>query len=86
MVITLVDNTVIEKDLTDFIREAQSNPAIPAKDRLPLNPAADHPVFQGLLQFTLQNGVETPNTRSRDYFSFICPSQLKTVEIIFSQS
>jgi len=86
MIITLVDNTVIEKDLIDFIREAQSNPKIDPKDRLPLNAPADHAVFQGLMQFTIQNGIEIPKTRSQFYFGFLCPTQLKTVEIIFSQS
>lgn len=86
MVVTLVNGQIIQKDLADFIREAQTNTAIPVKDRLPVNAPADHNVFQGLVQFTLINGIESPGTRSKDYFSFIAPSQIKTVEIIFSQS
>ncbi len=86
MIITLVDGQVIQKDLTDFIREAQSNPKIPAHSRLSFNAPADHDIFQGLVQFTLQNGFEIQGTRSANYFAFISPSQIKTVEIIFAQS
>lgn len=85
MIITLVTGQVIEKDLIDFIKNAQSDPRIQSHDRLPLNAPADHPVFQGLMQFTLTNGLEEPGTRSNKYFGFIAPSQIKSVAIVFSE-
>lgn len=86
MVITLMDGTVIHKDLSDFIKNAQSDPRISANDRLPINAPADHPVFQGLIQFTVMNGFEEHATRSNVYFSWVGPANIKTIEIMFAQS
>lgn len=86
MVLTLINDQVVQKDLSDFIKNAQSDPRISANDRLPINAPADHPVFQGLVQFTAINGFEELNVRSAKYFSWISPSQIKSIEIVFSES
>jgi hypothetical protein len=86
LVITLTTGQQIQQDLTQFIKAMQTNTAIPAHDRLPLNPPATHEAFKGLCTSIMVGGVEAPNTSGKDYMQYIGPSQIKTVEIIFTDN
>lgn len=84
LVITLTDGKEITQDLSDFVKAMQTNPQLPPHERMPLNPPATHDAFKGLCASVFMSGVELLNTSSKDYLQVVAPSQIKTVEVIFT--
>lgn len=82
LIIYLTDGTTITKDLTDFIRDAQTNPQIPRNQRIGLNPSANDPILIGLAQTLTCAGVELPGS-TPGLVTWVAPSQIKTVQIKF---
>jgi hypothetical protein len=82
--VTMMDGTIVKKDLKDFIADMTTTNRVPAAQRLPVNAPANHEIFKQLCAQVATTGLEKPDSDSATQCGWITPANIKSVDVFFS--
>lgn len=82
LVITLVDGTVISRDLANAIQVGMKDPKVSIRDFS----KANAPFFAIVMQEMASYGFIHYEVSTESHAKFICPSQIKSIEVVFGDN